>query len=701
MKNTETRLEQGTTLTRRDFIKVVAAGGAGLVLSFYLPSRDSEADASTVFAPNAWLSIRPDSTVIITVHKSEMGQGVLTALPMIVAEELDADWSKVQFVQADAHPTKYGSQGTGGSASVRTSYTPLRTAGATARAMLVAAAARRWNVSAGSLRTENGFVIHSNGKKLSYGELASEAATLPIPTDVRLKDPKDFRLLGKKIPRIDTPPKVDGSAVYGLDVRLPGMLFATIARPPVFGGKVKSFNAEKARRISGVKDVVQVENGIAVIATNTWAAMRGRDALEIVWESGQWKEQSSDRISQMFKEAAAMPGTVEDYDGDVASALASAATKVEAVYEMPFAAHATMEPMNCTAWVTDGRCEIWAPTQTPQRAHDEAARILGLPLDKVTVHVTLLGGGFGRRLQADYVADAARVAKLVNAPVMVVWSREDDMRNDWYRPATYNVLAAGLDRGGWPVAWMHRIVGPSSRGLVVGGSTPPYAIPNFVVESHIKETGVPIGAWRSVGHSQNAFVVESFIDELAAAAKKDPFDYRRQLLSKSPRLRRVLEVAAEKAGWGKPVPKGIGRGIAAVEAFGSCIAQVAEVSVSKNGELKIHRVVSAVDCGPTVNPDTIEAQVEGAIVYGLSAAIKSEITIANGAVVQGNFDTYEMPRIDEMPKVEVHILQSTEPIGGIGEPGLPPIAPAIANAVFALTGKRIRRLPIRPSDLKA
>ncbi len=690
-----------TSISRRDFIKVAAAGGTGLVLSFYLPSTGEAESLITAaeFSPNAWLKIGSDGIVTITVHRSEMGQGVLTALPMIVAEELDADWSKVQFVQADAHPTKYGSQSTGGSTSVRTSWMNLRTAGATARDMLVTAAAQTMKVDKSACRAENGIVIHTSGKKLSYGEVANAAAKLSVPTDVRLKEPKDFRLLGKRTLRIDTPPKVDGTAIFGLDVRVPGMLYAVIARSPVFGGKVKSFDASRAKAVAGVKDVVQIENGVAVIATNTWAAMRGRDTLEIVWDEGQWKDQSSEKIKQMFKETAATRGTVEDYDGDVTSALAGAAKKVEAVYEIPFAAHATMEPMNCTAWVKQGSCEIWAPTQTPQRAHDEAARLLGLPLDKVTVHVTLLGSGFGRRLQADYVADAVRVSKAINAPVMVVWSREDDMRNDWYRPATYNVLTAGLDKNGWPVAWSHRVVGASSRGLVTGGSTPPYNIPNFVVESHIKETGVPIGAWRAVGPSQNGFVVESFIDELAHAAKKDPFEYRHQLLSKSPRLKRTLEVVAEKAGWSKGPQKGTGRGIAAVEAFGSCIAQVAEVSVSNAGNVKIHRVVCAVDCGPVVNPYTIEAQIESAVVYGLSAAIKDEITIAKGGVVQGNFDTYQMPRIDEMPKVEVHIIPSTEPIGGIGEPGLPPVAPAVANAIFAATGIRVRRLPIRATDL--
>jgi CO/xanthine dehydrogenase Mo-binding subunit len=694
-------MTMNATLNRRDFIKVATAGSTGLVLSFYLPGREAEAADMTSFSPNAFLRIDTDGTVTITVHKSEMGQGVLTALPMIVAEELDADWSKVKFVQADAHPTKYGSQGTGGSASVRTSWMNLRTVGATARDMLVTAASQAWNTNKSACRTEKAVVIHSSGKKLTYGELASSASRLAVPTDVKLKDPKDFKLLGKRTLRIDTPEKVDGTATFGLDVRVPGMLFATIARSPVFGGKVKSFDATKAKAIAGVREVVQIDNGVAVVATNTWAAMRGRELLSVTWDEGQWKNQSSASIKQMFMETAKSPGTVEDYEGNVESALADAAQKVEATYEIPFAAHATMEPMNCTAWVKEGSCEVWAPTQTPQRAHDEAARILGLALDKVTVHVTLLGGGFGRRLQADYVADAVRVSRAVKAPVQVVWTREDDMRNDFYRPSTYNVLKGGLGKDGWPVAWSHRVVGASSRGLVIGGSTPPYAIPNMLVESHIKETGVPIGAWRAVGHSQNAFVVESFIDELAHAAKKDPFEFRRNLLRKSPRLKRVLELAAEKSGWGKSLPNGVGRGIAVVEAFGSFTAQVAEVRVEKDGNFKIQRVVCAVDCGPVVNPDTIEAQLEGAVVYALSAAVKDEITIDKGGVVQGNFDTYRMPLIDEMPKVEVHIVQSNEAIGGIGEPGLPPLAPAVANAIFAATGKRLRRLPIRPSDLKA
>ncbi|MBI3003930.1 MAG: xanthine dehydrogenase family protein molybdopterin-binding subunit [Ignavibacteriales bacterium] len=691
------------TLNRRDFIKVSSLAGSGLVLGFYLPSKENEslfAEPLTDFSPNAFVKIDPTGTVTISVAKSEMGQGVRTSLPMIVAEELEADWSKVKIEQADAHPTKYGSQGTGGSFSVRGSWQMLRQAGATAREMLLTAAAQSWNADRSSCRAEKGFVVHSSGKKLSYGDLADAAGKLPVPTSVQLKDNKDFKILGKAIPKVDTPEKVNGSAMFGSDVRVKGMLFSSIEKCPVFGGKVKSFDAAKAKAVSGVKDVVNLENGVAVVATSTYAAFKGREALSITWDEGQWANQKSESIKKMFEDAVKQRGSVEDYDGDAEGAFASAATKVEAVYEVPFAAHATMEPMNCTAHVQSDRCEIWAPTQSPQGAQNEAARILGLPLDKITVHVTLLGGGFGRRLQSDYVQDAVKVSKAVNAPVQVMWKREDDMQHDWYRPATYNLMRGGLDKNGSPVAWLHRVAGPSSRGLVVGGSTPQYKIPNFMIDSHIKETGVPIGAWRSVGPSQNGWVVESFIDELAHASKKDPYEFRRQLLTRSPRLKRALEVAAEKAGWGKPLPKGIGRGIAAVEGFGSSIAQVAEVSVQPDGTVKIHRIVAAVDCGPVVNPNTIEAQIESAVVYAMSASMKDEITIARGRVVQSNFHDYSMPMINEMPKVEVHIIPSTEAIGGIGEPGLPPFAPALCNAIFAATGKRIRRLPIRPEDLK-
>ena len=692
-----------TNLTRRDFIKVSSVAGAGLVLSFYLPSKGEPlgaAAAAPAFAPNAWLTIDTNGIVTITVARSEMGQGVLTSMPMIVAEELEADWKNVRVIQAISHPTKYGSMSTGGSFSVRGSWQNLRNAGAAARELLIAAAAQTWGTETSACRAENGTIIHTSGKKLSYGELASKAATMRVPTSLKLKDPKDFKILGKRLRKLDTPSKVNGSAKFGSDIRVPGMLFASVERCPVFGGKVTSFDAAKAKALPGVRDVVQIDSGIAVVATSTWAAFQGRKALTVQWNEGQFAGQNSAAIWKSFEEAAKSKGSIEDYAGSAENALTSAAKKVEAIYYAPLIAHATMEPMNCVADVRSDRCEIWVPTQSPQQVAGEAARILGFPLDKVRVNTTLLGGGFGRRLQTDYSSDAVRVSKAIGAPVSVVWTREDDMQHDWYRPCTYNVLTGGIDKDGWPVAWLHRVVGPGSRGLVVGGSTPPYALPNFQIDSHIKDIGVPIGAWRSVGPSQNGFVVESFIDELAYAAKKDPFEYRRHLLAGSARLRRALEVAAEKAGWGKPLPAGVGRGIAAVESFGSAVAEVFEVSVEKSGKVKIHRIVAAVDCGPVVNPDTLEAQVEGGIVYSLSAVLKDEITIARGRVEQNNFDDYRILTIDEMPKVETHIIPSTESVGGIGEPGLPPVAPALCNAIFAATGKRIRRLPIRPADLQ-
>jgi isoquinoline 1-oxidoreductase beta subunit len=692
-------MSSSTTLTRRDFIKISAVAGTGLVLAFYLPSKD-EVLEEAAFIPNAWLKIDTDGTVTVTVARSEMGQGVWTSMPMIVAEELDADWSKIQIVQADAHPSKYGSMSTGGSFSVRGSWQTLRTAGATAREMLLTAAAQTWGVNKSTCRAEQGAVFQSSGKKMSYGELAEAAGKVPVPAEVPLKDPKDFKILGKPMRKLDTPLKVDGSAKFGIDIRVPGMLFASIEKSPVFGGKVVTFDATKAKAVPGVRDVIQLDVGIAVVADSTWAAFEGRKALTITWDEGRYSNQSSAAIWKSFEEASKSRGSTENYEGDAETSFDAAPTKVEAAYYAPLIAHAPMEPMNCVADVRADRCEIWAPTQSPQGAQNEAVRILGLPIDKVTVHVTLIGGAFGRRLQSDYVSEAVKVSKAAGAPVQVVWTREDDMRHDWYRPCTYNVFKAGLDKDGWPIAWLHRIVGPSSRGLVVGGSTPPYAIPNFQIESHILETGVPIGAWRSVGPSQNGYVIESFIDELAHAAKKDPFEYRRRLLSKSPRLRRALEVAAEKAAWDKRLPAGHGVGIAAVESFGSSVAEVVEASVDDKGAVQIHRIVAAVDCGPIVNPNTLAAQVEGGIVYSLSSVLKDEITIDKGRVVQGNFDDYRILTIDEMPKVEVHIIPSTEAVGGIGEPGLPPVAPALCNAIFAATGKRIRRLPIKREDLK-
>jgi isoquinoline 1-oxidoreductase beta subunit len=683
------------------------------VIAFRIPARREKQQAGAPFAPNAWLRIGTDNSVLVVVDRSEMGQGVTTSLPMLLAEELEADWSKIrfEFAPADKAYTNqlFGVQGTGGSSSVRAAWKPLREAGARARTVLIAAAAKAWGVEPSSCRAESSAVTHSaTGRRLSYGALAQRAAAIPVPAEVALKDPKTWRLAGKPTKRLDTKFKVNGSAQFGIDVRVPGMLTAVVARSPVFGGKVKSFDASRAKAIPGVRSVVQISSGIAVIGDGYWPAKQGRDALQVTWDEGPVAQVSTASISRLFAERAGQDGAVARHDGDAIQALTGAAQRVEAVYEMPFLAHATMEPMNCTAHVRADGVDVWAPTQFQTGAQMVGAQIGGVTPDKVAVHTTYLGGGFGRRFELDFIAEALETSKAAKAPVKVIWSREDDIQHAQYRPANYHQLRAGLDASGKPIAWTHRIVAPSimarlfpqtiKNGLdgeaVEGGVELPYAVPNVHVDYQLTDTGIPVGFWRSVNNSYNSFAVEGFIDELAVAAKQDPYEYRRALLSNAPRHRGVLELAATKAGWGTALPAGRARGIAVYKSFESFAAQVAEVSVSPAGDVRVHRVVCAIDCGMHVNPSTIEAQMQGGIVYGLTAALNGAIDIDRGRVVQSNFHDYQMLRLAEMPVVEVHIVQSTDEPGGVGEPGTPPIAPAVCNAIFAATGKRIRKLPI-------
>jgi isoquinoline 1-oxidoreductase beta subunit len=714
-------MSASTTIDRRGFLKVGAAGATGLVIGFYLPGR-FEALAAGPASPaalNAWMRIGTDDSVTIMIDKSEMGQGIQTALCMIAAEELECDWKKIRTEFAPAakeyfNPA-FGMQGTGGSSSVRSSWDPMRKAGAAARQMLVEAAAQKWGVDKSACRAENGLVLHEATKrKLTYGSLAEAASKLPVPADVSLKDPSQFRVIGKSTKRLDTPDKVNGRAEFGIDVRRPGMLYAVVARCPVFGGKVSSFDATKAKAVPGVKNVVQISSGIAVIADSTWTAMQGRRALDVKWDEGANAGVSSETISKLFSDRAAQPGVEARKEGDAGAALTDAAKKIEAVYEAPFLAHATMEPQNCTADVRADRCDVWAPTQFQTMAQGTAAKICSLKPDAVFIHTTFLGGGFGRKAGTDFVMEAVETSKAIGAPVKLTWSREDDMQHDFYRPASYARMAGALDAQGWPVAWTTTVASPSIMSLWFPGSVKnnldptsvegvenlPYSIPNILVDYQLTDTGIPVGFWRSVGNSQNGFFSESFMDELAAAGKKDPYEFRRRFLNKAPRHLGVLELAAKKAGWDRPLPAGRFRGIAVLFAFESYCAQVVEISVDRGArKVKVHRVVCAVDVGRVVNPSTIVAQSESSIVYGLTSALYGEITIAQGRVKQSNFNNYPMLRIDEMPVVEVHIVPSEEKPTGAGELSVPPVVPALCNAIFAATGKRIRRLPIRPEDL--
>ncbi|HSE95514.1 MAG TPA: xanthine dehydrogenase family protein molybdopterin-binding subunit [Methylomirabilota bacterium] len=717
-----------THLARRAVLKGSLTIGAGLVVGFHLPGdtrgragAQGTGQGAGKFAPSQWISIDRDGIVTIINSVPEMGQGSLTTMPMIVADELDAPWENVRIQQAPANPRLYanpvtGNQSYGGSRGVRDHLAMLRKAGAAARQMLREAAAQEWGVPVGEVETEPGVVIHRpSGRRRLYGQLVDRAQALPVPQNPILKTRDQFRYIGKDHqPRVDSPDKVTGRAVYGMDVEVPGMLIASIERIPVVsGGKVGRVDPAAARAVPGVRQVVQVTHGVAVVADSFWAAQKGRKALAVTWDDGPVGRVSSPQISQEYEALAKQPGQAARNDGDVDRALGAGARTAEAVYRVPFLEHACMEPMNCTAHVTADACVVWVPTQNPGRTQEVAARITGVPREKVTVHTTFLGGGFGRRGEIDFVVDAVEVARAVGAPVKVMWTREDDIRHGFYRPATHNVLRAALDGQGRPSAWSHRIVGPgiliqkgfapagSLDGTAVAGARDlPYEIPNLRVEWTHRDLGVPVGFWRSVGSSQNAFVTESFIDELAHLAGRDPYEYRRALLGKAPRHKAVLELVATRAKWGAPLPAGRGRGIAVAFSYGSYAAHVAEVSVAADGKVTVHRIVAAIDCGIAVNPDQVRAQMEGGALYALTAVLYGQITVDRGRVQQSNFHDYSLLRISEAPPVEVHILDSGEAPGGLGEPGVPTVAPAVTNAIFAATGKRVRSLPLRADDLK-
>ncbi len=701
------------SLSRRAFLGTSAAAGAGLVIGFCLPSR-GQGQIEGTFSPNAYLRIAPDGKVTIVVARTEMGQGVWTSLPMILAEELEADWKQITIEQAGAS-TLFGDQTTGGSASVRTTWGPMRKAGAQAREMLISAAAQEWKVARQNCKAENGFVLHStSGRKLNYGALAAKAGKLPVPDDPPLKTGA-YKIVGKSLPRLDTPAKVNGSAVYGIDFRVPDMKYAVLARCETVGGKVADFDATAAKQMPGVTFVGKIsDSAVAVVADSTWNAIKARRALKVTWDTGPNKDLTSAAIFDSLHKADESKAVKFFSSGDVSKVTGR---KIEATYQLPFMAHAPMEPGNCTAHFRGTECEIWAPTQVPQDCRDTIAPLLGLKPDQVKVNVTLLGGGFGRRLEHDYAVEAALLSKAINAPVKITWTREDDMRCSTYRPASLHKLSASLDENGWPLAFTHRAIAPSINGQK--GSPPVngvdsdfpdeasflYPIANVALEYVRTDTPVPLGWMRAVYALQFGFASESFIDELAAAAQKDPLEYRLHMLSKdadikyfdttwrAARMRNVLQLAAEKAGWSKPLPTGRYRGIACFGCFSTYAAEVVEISI-ENDVPRVHRVVAVLDCGQVVNPNILEQQIQGGVIFALTNALRAQITIDKGRVVQGNFDEYQPIRMDEAPTVEAYFVPSTEPPTGAGEPTVPPLAPALCNAIYAATKKRLRALPL-------
>jgi isoquinoline 1-oxidoreductase beta subunit len=718
------RLTSTSGLSRRGFLQAGAAAGGGLMLSLNLPLAQREARAAQAngFAPNAFIRIERDGQIVLTMPYVEMGQGTYTSVPMLIAEELEVDLKQVRLEHAPPNEKLYGNpflggvQGTGGSTTIRAVWTPMRQAGATARTMLVSAAAKRWNVDPASCRAQAGEVLHApTGRRFKYGELAADAARMPVPESVVLKQPKDFKLIGTSPKRLDTAAKVNGTAVYGIDARPPGVKIATLAQSPVFGGRVKRVDDKAAKAVKGVRQVVTLDDAVAVVADHMGAARKGLAALVIEWDDGPNAKLNTADVASQLEQATRNSGPVAQNIGNADQAMASAATRIEAIYQVPFLAHAAMEPMNCTAHVRKDGCEIWVGNQVVARAQAAAAKTAGLPLDKVVVHNHLIGGGFGRRLEIDGVIRTVEIAKQVEGPVKVVWTREEDIQHDMYRPYFFDRISAGLDGKGMPVAWNHRLAGSSilarwlppafANGLdgdtTQGAINLTYALPNMHVEYvHVEPPGIPTAFWRSVGPSHNVFVVESFMDELAASAKQDAVAYRLALLDKAPRAKAVLELAAQKAGWGRPLPKRAGRGVSLQFVFGTYMAQIAEVAVASDGAVRVRRVVCAVDCGTVVNPDTVQAQIQGAIMFGITAALYGNITLKNGRVEQTNFDRYKILRIDEAPAIEVYIVPSAASPGGMGEPGTSAIMPAVTNAIFAATGKRLRKLPIDTAALK-
>jgi isoquinoline 1-oxidoreductase beta subunit len=717
MTMTMTTTKTTTVTSRRNFLKTSALAGGGLMLGVFLPGMQAHAadKADTTHAPNAWVHIADDNTVTLICARSEMGQGVYTALPMLIAEELHVNLKKikVEIAQPDAVYVNamLGAQITGGSTSVRDGWTTLRTAGAQVRLMLIQAAAHQWQVDAAQCRAEDGVVIGPGGKKASYGQLAKAASALPVPKEVALKDPKDFKIVGKATKRLDTPLKVNGTAQFGIDVKLPGMVYATLEQCPVIGGKVKSFDASKARAMPGVLAVVQIDDGVAVVANSYWRAKKARDVLTVEWDEGAGAKISNASMIAGMRVAAKNDKPLSvNRTGDAAGALAKAAKVISAEYLAPLNAHATMEPQNFTADFKDGKCLLIGPTQFQQGGQGAVAKALGIQPEDVTLKTTFLGGGFGRRLEVDYIVQAAQISKAVGKPVKLLWSREDDTRHDFYRPMALHKMAAGLDANGKPIALTVQLTSQSISqrafgtpkdkidDFMVEAAVVLYDIPNMTQDVVVHDTGLRAGYWRSVSHAFNAFANESFIDELAAEAKQDPYAYRMAMLSKQPRLAHVLKLAAEKAGWSTPLPNGRTRGIALMDGYESYMAQVAEISV-KDGAITVHKVVAVADVGHMINPDTVDAQIESAIIFGLSAVLGNDITLVDGRVQQGNFNDYPVLRMSQRPKIEVVLVPSTEKPGGVGEPATALIGPAVANALFSATGKRVRTLSLTPENI--